>query len=72
MRDKSLDILLMTLFGVSGITILILAWWQPMPGPEIILTTFIGVFGIGVALSRIPVLKSAKARAEAKQVNNKG
>jgi hypothetical protein len=68
MRDKSLDILLMALFGVSGIAILILAWWQPMPGLERILTIFIGIFGIGFALSRVPVLKSVKPRAGAQQI----
>ena len=68
MRDKSLDILLMVLFGIAGITILMLAWLQPMPGLERILTTFIGIFGLGVALSRAPLLKAAKPRAEARQI----
>jgi len=68
MRDKSLGILLMVLFGISGITVLVLAWLWPMPGTERILTTFIGTFGLGVALSRVPLLKSAKPRADAEQV----
>ena len=68
MRDKSLGILLMSLFGIAGVTILMLAWLQPMPGLERILTTFIGVFGLCVALSRVPLLKSAKPRADAEQV----
>ena len=68
MRDKSLGILLMVLFGISGITVLVLAWLWPMPGLERILTTFIGTFGLGVALSRVPLLKSAKPRADAEQV----
>jgi len=65
MGDKSLGILLMSLFGIAGVTILMLAWLQPMPGLERILTTFIGIFGIGVALSRVPLLKSVKPRADA-------
>ena len=68
MRDKSLGILLMVLFGISGITVLVLAWLWPMPGTERILTTFIGAFGLCVALSRVPLLKSAKPRADAEQV----
>ena len=68
MRDKSLGILLMVLFGISGITVLVLAWLWPMPGTERILTTFIGAFGLCVALSRMPLLKSAKPRADAEQV----
>jgi len=34
MRDKGLGIFLMVLFGMGGITILILAWVQPMPVAE--------------------------------------
>ena len=61
MRDKSLGILLMVLFGISSIAILALAWLWPMPGAERGLSTFIGVFGLFVALSRVPLLKSPKA-----------
>jgi len=65
--DKSLGILLMVLFGISSITILVLAWLWPMPGLERILTIFIGVFGLLVALSRVPLLKSAKSGTDAEQ-----
>ena len=68
MRDKSLGILLMVLFGISSITILVLAWLWPMPGLERILATFIGVSGLLVALSRVPLLKSAKAKTDVGQV----
>ena len=67
MGDKSLGILLMVLFGISSITILVLAWLWPMPGLERVLATFIGVFGLLVALSRVPLLKSAKAGKDAGQ-----
>lgn len=60
MKDKSLAILLMVLFGLTGITILTLGWLQPMTGVERGLTTFIGAIGLIVALSRIPVLKPPK------------
>jgi hypothetical protein len=68
MGDKSLGILLMVLFGISSITILVLAWLWPMPGQERVLATFIGVFGLLVALSRVSLLKSAKAKTDVGQV----
>jgi len=68
MGDKSLGILLMVLFGISSITILVLAWLWPMSGLERILTTFIGVSGLLVALSRIPLLKSVRVKADVGQV----
>ena len=68
MRDKSLGILLMVLFGITSITILVLAWLWPMPGLERILATFIGVSGLLVALSRIPLLKSTKVKTDVSQV----
>jgi hypothetical protein len=57
MRDKSLDMFLMVLFGISGIAILILAWLQPMITSERILTTFIGIGGLFMALTRIKSLR---------------
>ena len=66
--DRSLGILLMVLFGVSGIVILVFAWLQPMPGMERILSTVLGAIGLGIALSRIPSLKFPKAGAEAEEV----
>jgi len=68
MGDKSLGILLMVLFGISSITILVLAWLWPMPGLERILATFIGVSGLLVALSRIPLLKSTKVETDVSHV----
>jgi hypothetical protein len=67
-RDKSLGILLMVLFGISSITILVLAWLWPMSGLERILATFIGVSGLLVALSRVSLLKSTKAKTDVSQV----
>ena len=68
MRDKSLSIILMVLFGIAGITILALAWLRPMPELERGLTTFIGLFGLFMAVSRLPMLKSPKAGTDADQV----
>ena len=57
-RDKSLSILLMILFGISGTLVLILTWMQSMPGAERVFDTVIGAVGLAVALSRIPLLKT--------------
>jgi hypothetical protein len=67
--DRSLGILLMVLFGVSGIIILVFTWLQPMSGiMERVLSTVLGAIGLGVALSRIPFLKFPKAGTEAEEV----
>ncbi len=58
MEDKSLNVFLMVLFGISGIAILILAWVRPMTASESILTTLIGSAGLFMALTRARLLKS--------------
>jgi len=68
MKDKSLGIFLMVLFGISGIVILMLAWLQPMPASERILTTFVGSTGLFVALVRALMLKSPPVKADGEQV----
>ena len=68
MKDKSLDILLVVLFGLSGMTILTLAWVQPMVISERILTAIIGSIGLTVALTKWLMLKSALARENTRQV----
>ena len=64
MRDKSLGILLIVLFGISGIVILMLAWLRPMPESERILTTVIGSAGLLVVLIRSRLLKASPVRAD--------
>ena len=68
MKDKSLGIFLMALFGISGMSILLLAWLWPMPASERVLTAFIGSVGLVVALSRVRWLKSPQGRAGADEV----
>ncbi|MFC1913784.1 hypothetical protein ACFLXF_00705 [Chloroflexota bacterium] len=68
MRDKSLEVMLILLFGVSGIAILMLAWLWPTVVPERIPATFIGSFGVFVAILKVLRLKSPQSRAEAGQV----
>ena len=69
MRDKSLDMFLIVLFSISGIAILILAWLQPMITSERILTTFIGLGGLFMALTRAWLFKSVPANTDAKAVS---
>ncbi|MFC1931396.1 hypothetical protein ACFLXJ_04285 [Chloroflexota bacterium] len=67
MKDKSLSILLMALFGILSITALVLAWLRPMPDSERILTTFIGSAGLTGVLIRSLLLKS-HLKTETEQV----
>ena len=63
--DKALSIFLVVFFSISGISITTLAWLQPMPASERILTTFVGLIGLLVALVQALMLKSqAKTNAE--------
>ena len=67
MKDKSLSIFLIVLFGMSGIAILLLTWLRPMPESERILDTFIGSVGLCVALANTLLLKSPIVRRDDKQ-----
>ena len=67
MRDKSLSIFLIVLFGMSGIAILLLTWLRPMPESERILNTFIGSVGLCVALATTLLLKSPRVRRDDRQ-----
>ena len=58
MREKSLDVLLMILFGIGGITIMVLTWSQTMELPERILSTSIGTLGLIWTAARVRLLKS--------------
>jgi len=67
MKDKSLSIFLIVLFGMSGIAILLLTWLRPMPESERILDTFIGSVGLCVALANTLLLKSPNVGRDDKQ-----
>ena len=67
MRDKSLSIFLIVLFGASGIAILMLAWIWPMPISERILTTFIGSVGLLVAFIRALLFKLPRSETDTEQ-----
>ena len=64
MRDKALDIFLMLFFALSGVLILIMAFWQPMEVMDRILTIAIGSSGILGVVVRSLVLKSARIRED--------
>ena len=61
MEDKAFNIFLMVLFGVGGVTILILACMRPMPMTEKVLTIFIGSGGLFGVFIRALLLKSKPA-----------
>ena len=64
MKDKSLSITLVLIFGISGIAMLMLAWLQPMPGSERVMAFFIGSVGLLVALIRVSMLKTQRTQTE--------
>ncbi len=64
--DKSLSLLLMVLFAVAGSAVLALVWLRPMPALERGLATFIGAFGLLVALKQVPQLRSVKVEVRDK------
>lgn len=68
MIDKTLDRFLIGLFGTGGATILALAWVQPMPLSERILTTVIGATGILWVSIRLLRLRSLTACLAAEEV----
>jgi len=68
MRDKALDIFLIVFFGMAGMAVLILAWTQPMPVSERILTTSAGSIGLLGALIWALMFKSLRTRTSAAPV----
>lgn len=67
-KDKTLEISLMGIFGLGGIAILIIAWVQPMTFTERIMTIMIGSSGLSGTLIRMLMSKHAPARNNAEQV----
>ena len=56
MRDRGLDIFLAALFGIGAITILILAWVQPMSISEKICANIVGLISLLSGVIRIFIL----------------
>lgn len=67
MIDKSLSIFLMIIFGMSGITILTLAWLEPLPASERIMTTLIGSIGLFVSFTRALQIRSLPPETNTEQ-----
>ena len=65
MRDLASNMFLTVFFGLTGMAILILAWIQPMPVSERILSTSAGAVGPLVALIRALMLKFARTSTNA-------
>ena len=62
MRDKGLEVFLTTLFGIGGITILLLVWTEPGSLFQRIITTIVGSVGLIWALTKALSLLSIKRR----------
>ena len=59
MKDKSLNITLIITFGISGLSVMLLAWLWPAMESERILATLAGLTGLLIALSRYIGLRKA-------------
>ncbi len=68
MKDKSMEVFLAGLFGILGLTIIILAWVRPMPESERILTTIIGSMGLLLAVGRGLFLKTSRQEKDVEYV----
>jgi hypothetical protein len=64
MRDKSLNIWLIVLFGLSGMAILLLAWLLPTLQSERITATLVGSAGLLLASARALILKRSLVRTD--------
>ena len=68
MRDKSLGVFLMVIFGVSGAAVLALAWTGTLSGSERIMATLMGLVGLLVAAVQVTLLKSPRDNADNEKV----
>ncbi len=68
MRDKSLTIWLIIVFGIPGIAVLMLAWLWPVLESERSMAFFVGSAGLLVALIQMLALKRSPARTDNGQV----
>jgi len=61
MKDKSLGIWLIVMFGVSGLAVIALAWLWPTLQSDRIVATFTGLMGVTVAVIRALTLRQSLA-----------
>jgi hypothetical protein len=64
MIDRTLSIFLMLSFGITGMVILGMAWFKPMPVSETILTVLVGLCGVAFAVNRARFLKTFHSQAD--------
>ena len=68
MKDKSLGIWLIVMFGISGMAVIILAWFWPTLQSDRIAATLTGLVGIVVAVIRALTLRQSLTCPGDKQV----
>ena len=59
MKDRSLGIWLIVLFGVAGVAVITLAWFWPTLQSDRITATLTGLVGIAVAVIRALTLRQS-------------
>ena len=57
MKDKSLVITLIIIFGLSGVIVIMLGWFLPALQSDRIIATLAGLVGIGVAAINVRMLR---------------
>ena len=68
MKNKSLNILLMVVFGVGGIGTLAITWGQPLSFSDRILPTFVGAIALVWVLILAVFLKLIPEKSDTAQV----
>jgi len=71
MKDRSLGIWLIVLFGVAGVAVIMLAWFWPTLQSDRIAATLTGLVGIAVAVIRALTLRQSLTCPGEKQVTVK-
>ena len=71
MKDKSLGIWLIVMFGISGIAVLLLAWLLPTLESERTTATLAGSVGLAVAIIQSLILRQSSASTNNGQVPTK-
>ena len=69
MIDRSLGIFLLLSFGTTGMAVLVMAWIQPMPASERIMTTLAGSIGIFLALSMVLSLRRLQPETDSERAS---
>lgn len=63
MKDKSLGVFLIVIFGISGIAVMLLAWLWPTLASDRLTGIIAGSAGLGVALTQVKTLKNSSKKA---------